>query len=438
MFPGLGEAERRQLENEVAALPRQDSGRQPAHGEDHRQHHARPDGEAQRGAAAQHRHDHRELRGARDAEGQEEDDDEALLGRLEDAGRQGRHRVAPETQHHGEHGLAVQPHPLEDLVHHHREPGEIPRVLEQAEGEEEGSDDGKHQGQGVGERHGDQAVRTHEQIAERRPRDPSLGQGHRPGVQEAAEEPLLENLHEGARAEDSHEQIAGSEDPEKYRDARDRVSRGALQSSGEASEAGPRRTRHRGSGKAGCLSDAGLAHDVRDRLRPFPLRLSADLLERRDIPGRKARPEPGRQRVVPGEDHDGERTPRYRRFGKAGGHLRDRCLQGLGIGDAKRTPPGLGERAPQASKPLVSNGDCRHDLDAQSPRKAIGVDRQAGRGGFVHHVEAQDERDLHFGELQRQHERPLQVLGVTDHDHGVVASRGGGCRGSHARLPTTE
>jgi hypothetical protein len=70
----------------------------------------------------------------------------------------------------------------------------------------------------------------------------------------------------------------------------------------------------------------------------------------------------------------------------------------------------------QRVDPDALNRHGRHHVDAEFATQARNVDLQPALGRLVPHVERDDERQLHLGELQRQTQRALDVLGVPD-DH---------------------
>ena len=162
----LGEPQRRDLQDEVGAFTRDDTGGQVST-RNRMAGSCRSRSGVESGKSGKHAKDHSQLGGARDPEGQKEGDDGPVFLRLEDPGGQGGHGVTAKSQDHGQNGLAVEAHPLEDLVGHHRQPGQVPRILHEPEDEEETAHNGQYDGNGVSQGHGEKPIRTDEKVVKK-------------------------------------------------------------------------------------------------------------------------------------------------------------------------------------------------------------------------------------------------------------------------------
>ena len=167
-----------------------------------------------------------ELRGARNAERQQQDGDQPLLRRRQNPRRHGRHGVAAEAEHHRQHGLAVQPHRAEDAVAEYGEARDVAAVLEKPEEEEERGDNRQDDGDSVGEPHGDEAVLADEEVVGDTERKQPVHQPGRRRVDGSPEHLVLHQPDKRLRAEHADEQVHDVEDYGKDRDAGDRAARG--------------------------------------------------------------------------------------------------------------------------------------------------------------------------------------------------------------------
>src|SRR3990172_6721163 len=131
----------RNLEDEIRGLPGDDFRREVPDDEDDPRQQDDPGDRRDRADVRKHPEDHAKLGRAWDPEGQQQRDDHPLLARFEDPRGQCGHRVAPESEDHREHRLAVAADLLEEAIDHHREPGKVSGVLEDSESEEERPDD---------------------------------------------------------------------------------------------------------------------------------------------------------------------------------------------------------------------------------------------------------------------------------------------------------
>ena len=90
----------------------------------------------------------------------------------------------------------------------------------------------------------------------------------------------------------------------------------------------------------------------------------------------------------------------------------------LGHGDARpRIRPGhIGDRPEKLLTPTPMGDSRRDDGDAQLPREPRNVHGDIEALGHIHHVEVEDEGNLHLQELERQVQAALEVGGVHDVD----------------------
>jgi hypothetical protein len=136
---------------------------------------------------------------------------------------------------------------------------QVPGVLQQAEGDEEGGDDGEHDGHAVGQAHGDDPVLphqeagvlpeghaggAHQELLHRAGRDQPAHQPIEPRHQALVEHLVLQEVHRGLGAEDAHELVGGEEHAEQDRDPQHRVGGPGAQPADQAAGGGGVAPRH--------------------------------------------------------------------------------------------------------------------------------------------------------------------------------------------------
>src|SRR5574341_546757 len=208
----LRDPDRRQFEDEIRRFTGYRLRGKIADQQHHQDHRPDPYRRRKAGNAGDHAQYDAELRGAGHAERQEQRHEDPLFLRLQNTRSERRHGIAPQTEYHGQHGLAVQAHDLEYFVHHDREPRQIARVFEDAEGDEEKPDDGQDDRDGVGERHGYEAVVADQELLQKRHGENKGHDLRRPGVQVLAEYGLFQKPDRVSRTEHSHELVDKVED----------------------------------------------------------------------------------------------------------------------------------------------------------------------------------------------------------------------------------
>ncbi len=284
--PRRGKPQRGDLHDEIRVLARDHARREVPDRDDHREENAGPDQGRLPGQGRQHPQDDPELRRAGHAQGQEQDHDQPLPARAEDPGRHRGHRVAAQAQDHRHDGAPVQAHQAERLVGHDREPGQIPRVLEHAEGEEEGRHDRQNDRDRVGQAHRDEPVGARHQVREKGPRGPPLEEAAHERVDDVPEQPLLQEPHQGSRAEDPHEEVQAQEHPGDDGQAPERMHPDDARAPPPRRSPGAVRAHHR-RGQLGGAQDPRLLHCRAGGPAQDARQLRAGLLHGRErTPGR--------------------------------------------------------------------------------------------------------------------------------------------------------
>ena len=157
----------------------------------------------------------------------------------------------------------------------------------------------------------------------------------------------------------------------------------------------------------------------RERLARASCHLLQEAGDRRELLLSKPLAQPGVQRVVAGQQHDGEPATIGVRFRKQRDEPGDRRLDGRRIGDREPAPALVADGAPQVVESFAPGCDRAEDPDAEPLLEPVAVDADADLGRLVVHVEIEREGEAQLGELGAQNQRPPQVLGVGHlHDGG--------------------
>ncbi len=142
--------------------------------------------------------------------------------------------------------------------------------------------------------------------------------------------------------------------------------------------------------------------------------LAAETFHRLDRRRLQRAAQPGAERLVPREHHEGQRAARARGGGQERGDASGVVLDDLGVAHRGGRHGGRASRqgAPQLREPLALGRHGPHDLDPEGAAERPRVEANAAVAGLVHHVEVEDHGQLQFGHLQRDQEGAGEVLRI--------------------------
>jgi hypothetical protein len=323
--------------------------------------------------------------------------------------RHDRWHVAAEADDERHEGLPRQADGAHEPVHNEGGPGHVAGVLQRREEQEQATDD-RDEGcdrldaaaDAVGE-HGRQPVGAAEQAEQRGC-----------AVDEDRAEEDVEEVDEGAADVDGHHEHRVHDD-EEDRDAERPVQHQPVNPVGQVAPDLPGARQHR-------LDDP--VHPGIAASRNEDVRLLAGLLLDPGPQQRKPCHGLGRgeaQRLgVAFEQTQGEPAPPLRRHIEKRRKLAQGLLDRGRVGEIEparaRRGRGGNDRVLQRLDSLLLCRDDGHDRAAEPVREALGVDPELPVPGHVHHVQRDDDREVHLQELAGEVEVPLQVRGIDDVD----------------------